>query len=100
MLLCGGCSFVKGATAPTETSPLGTHSNPAGISVPTECGAAPIPSVTDVTYVELMRLRKTSSFIPNQWYRISDFRTRWQSHLTGTVHEGGIEPLLVQAVTR
>ena len=46
-----------------------------------------------------MALRKLSAFKPNQWYRITNFRTRWRSYITGIIHEGAVEPLLVQAVT-
>lgn len=53
----------------------------------------------NLKYSELMALRKEGGFVAGQWYRIADFRTRWRSYITGTVHEGAIEPLLVQAIT-
>ena len=63
-------------------------------------GASPVaPAVIDLTHAELMALRKLSAFKQNQWYRVTDFRTRWRSYITGIIHEGTVEPLLVQAVT-
>jgi hypothetical protein len=53
----------------------------------------------NVTYAELVSLRNSASFVPNQWYRITDFRTRWYSKETERIFEGSIEHLLVQAVS-
>ncbi|ACH38178.1 hypothetical protein Gbem_1159 [Citrifermentans bemidjiense Bem] len=50
-------------------------------------------------HAELMALRNQGGFVPGQWYRIADFRTRWRSYITGIVHEAPVEPLLVQAIT-
>lgn len=76
-----------------ESQPV--TATPPGISItPTSQEAL------NVTYAELMSLRSSSSFVPNQWYRITDFRTRWYSKETERVFEGPVEPLLVQAVSK